>query len=97
MTIQEAMATGKAFKRPSMDEFYSSFSEMVDAEGIDDELSALRATDYVVETESIEGLEVGMLAAAWNATRPRGGSVAAAEQSQFFANFKTKLLQLANG
>lgn len=97
MTLQEAMASGKAFKRPGMSTYYTSTYEMLDGEvaGPSEELVLIRATDYVVEASAIEGLEVDMLAVAWNAARPRGGSVAAAETSAFFTNFKAKLLQLA--
>lgn len=98
LTLQEAMASGRAFKRSSMSGYYTSFAAMAAQEDIEtssEELEALRATDYVLESDTIEGIDTDILAVAWNASLPRGGSVARAEASRFFTQFKAKLIALA--
>ena len=101
MTPQEAMASGKPFKRPGMSDYYTTLTDMSDNEDpattTERELEALRASDYVVDRGDSEVLSVTSadLVSAWNATRPRGGSVAAAESSEFFRKFKAKLVELS--
>lgn len=94
MTLQEAMETGKAFRRTGMETFYDTLSEMLDTEG-EDELEAIRATDYEVEgVGTLDGVTENMLIDAWNSSLPRGGSVKRAPESEFFIRFKNKLTQM---
>lgn len=98
MTLQEAMASGKLFKRSFMNDYYDSVADMLSQEtsSANEESEALRANDYVLESTELDGVTEEMLVAAWNSARGTSTTIAVAATSTFFARFKAKLVDLVN-
>ena len=103
MTIQEAIATGNRFTRPSFNgSYYETFLDALSDEtaGIEGELALINATDYVVESEDVAvavavAVTLSQLELAWNDSRPTGGTVAEASKSAFFKRLSAKLVALS--
>jgi hypothetical protein len=81
MTLSEAVASGKSFKRAGMDEYYS-FEEYQDIVGFDTE--DVLATDYELAPESSIGFTKAAFDAAWDAARAGTLSIKPAGQSEFY-------------
>lgn len=81
MTLSEAVASGKNFKRAGMDEYYS-FSDFQDIVGFD--ADDVLATDYELEPEATASLTKAAFDAAWDAARAGTLSIKPAGQSEFY-------------
>jgi len=81
MTLSEAVASGKNFKRSSMDEYYSfSGFQVICGFDADDVL----ATDYELEPEVSSSITKAVFDAAWDTARAGTLSIKPAGQSEFY-------------
>lgn len=89
MTLQEALQTGKAFRRTGYD-FAVDIAEFGPLENED-----ILATDWEVEDETYE-LSDEDIAAAWNTARAGFPSVKKAGESPFYQAFLIAIKRISN-
>jgi hypothetical protein len=88
MTLNEAVASGKKFKRPDMAEYYS-FDEYQDEVGF--EVDDVLATDYSLEPDVSVTLTKEAFDNAWNAARAGSLSIKPAGSSEFYKKLAATL------
>lgn len=88
MTLQEALATGKKFRRAGFDGYYT-FSEHQEELGLEPE--DIMATDWEVQPEPTSTLTEATLAQAWNNARAGSLAVKPAGESPFYKKLVQEL------
>lgn len=89
MTLTEAVASGRSFRRTSVGGEYLSYEDFVETYGL--ERGDVLANDYELAEDTGVTITRAQLAAAWNTMRGGFTSVKAAESSPVFAALASEL------
>ena len=82
MTLQEAVLSGKAFRRTAVGGSFLSYEDFIEEYGLERE--DVLATDYEVAPDATLSFTEAQFATAWNIARGSFSSVKPAGQSPFY-------------